>query len=74
MSEIEKILDIFVERLDDYMKSNNLNVAQFAIQLNIPRRTLNSWILKNRVPRIDYIYQIADFLNVSVDYLIGREE
>ena len=74
MKKIEEILDVFVERLDDYMKQNGLNIQNLAKKLNIPRRTLNSWMLKNRVPRIDYIYMIADYLNVSIDYLVGREQ
>ncbi len=74
MKSIEDILNTFVERLDDVMKHNGWSIRQLADNLNIPRRTLNSWILKNRVPRIDYIYIIADYLNVSIDYLVGREQ
>ena len=73
MKSVEEILDVFVERLDDYMKQKSLNIKQLAEKINIPRRTLNSWMLKNRAPRIDYIYQIADCLNISIDYLVGRE-
>ena len=61
MKNMVEILDVFVERLDDIMKQKNWNIKQLADNLNIPRRTLNSWILKNRVPRIDYIYLIADY-------------
>ena len=73
MKNIEEILNVFVERLDDFMKHKGWSIKKLADELNIPRRTLNSWILKNRVPRIDYIYIIADYLNVSIDYLVGLE-
>ena len=74
MKNVEVILDVFVERIDDFMKQKGWNIKKLSEELNIPRRTLNSWILKNRVPRIDYIYMIADYLNVSIDYLVGREQ
>ena len=74
MKEMQEILDIFVERLKDVMISKNLNIKQLADEIKVERRTLNSWILKKRTPRIDYLYSIADCLGVSIDYLVGRED
>ena len=74
MKEIQEILDVFVERLKDIMLEKNLNITQLAEIVNIERRTLNSWILKKRTPRIDYLYTIADCLGVTIDYLVGRED
>ena len=74
MRDIQEILDVFVERLKDIMIEKNLNIKQLAEILKIERRTLNSWLLKKRTPRIDYLYSIADCLGVSIDYLVGRED
>ena len=74
MVDINEILDVFVDRLEDIMKEKGWNISELAKQLNIPRRTLNSWLLKKRVPRIDYIYFISNYFNVSIDYLLGKEQ
>ena len=74
MIEVELILNKFIDRLQDTMQEKGWNIKQLADFLGVPRRTVNSWILKNRTPRIDYLYQIADCLNVTIDYLVGREE
>ena len=73
MKSIQEILDVFVERLQDVMLEKNLNIKQLAEMIKIERRTLNSWLLKKRTPRIDYLYTIADCLGVTIDYLVGRE-
>ena len=73
MINMEEILDCFVERIQDIMFSKKWNIKQFAEYVEIPRRTVNSWILKKRSPRIDYIYQIADRFGYSIDYLVGKE-
>ena len=74
MIAIDKILDKFVERLQEIMDVKGWTIKQLSDFLCIPRRTVNSWMLKNRVPRVDYIYHIADKLEVTIDYLVGREE
>ena len=74
MKNVHEILDCFVDRLKDVMAQKNWKINQLSNYLNIPRRTLNSWILKARVPRIDYLYAIADSLGVTIDYLVGRED
>ena len=73
MKDIKVILDTFVERINDYIVVNDWSIKQFAAFVGIPRTTVNSWILKKRAPRIDYIYAIADALEVSIDYLVGKE-
>ncbi len=74
MKDLQEILEALVERLKDVMIEKNLNIKQLAELLKIERRTLNSWLLKKRTPRIDYLYSIADCLGVSIDYLVGRED
>ena len=74
MIEVELILSKFVDRLQDTMQEKGWDIKQLADFLGVSRRTVNSWILKNRTPRIDYLYHIADCLNVTIDYLVGREE
>jgi len=73
MKEIQTIIDTFVERLNELMIEKGLNITKLSEYLKLPRTTVNSWLLKKRTPRIDYLYSIADCLGVSIDYLVGRE-
>lgn len=34
---------------------------------------LNSWLNKKIVPSTENIIKLADYLNISIDYLVGRE-
>lgn len=69
----QEITKIFAERINDYMVEKGMNIKQFAEFVNLPRRTVNSWMLNNRTPRIDYIYHVANYLKCSIDYLVGKE-
>lgn len=70
----QEITKIFSERINDYMIEKGINIKQFAEFVQLPRRTVNSWLLNNRTPRIDYIYHIANCLQCTIDYLVGREK
>lgn len=69
----QELTKIFSERINDYMIEKGMNIKQFAEFVQLPRRTVNSWLLNNRTPRIDYIYHIANCLNYTIDYLVGKE-
>ena len=73
MKDIYTILDIVCERIEEIRIEKNWTIKQFADFVKLPRTTVNSWLLKKRTPRIDMLYQIADSLNVTIDYLVGRE-
>lgn len=74
MMIMNKIVDNFVEKVKDYLIEKNINVVELSKQLNIPNKTLYSWLDKTRVPKIDSIWLVADLLGVSIDYLVGREK
>lgn len=73
MKDIYKILDVIVDRLDDVLKQKDWTMTDLARDMGIPSRTLTSWMRKTRVPKIDAIWFLADYLKISIDYLIGRE-
>lgn len=74
MKTTQEILNVFVKKIKEYMKENSLNIKQFAEFVNVPRRTVSGWIANQKMARIDYLYQIAECLNCSIDYLVGRED
>ena len=74
MKTSQEILNIFIKKIKEFMKDKNFNISQFADFINVPTRTVSGWIANKRVPRIDYLYQIAECLNCSIDFLVGRED
>ncbi len=53
--------------------SNNLTQKQLADLLNIERSTLSSYETGRRYPDVHILVKLADTFDVSVDYLLGRE-
>ena len=49
-------------------------VSQYRIQkdLHFSSATTNSWVSNKKLPAIDRVDKLADYLDVSVDYLLGR--
>ncbi len=69
----EKAINIFADRLKDLMQDKKLNIKELSALTKIPRATINGWTLKIASPKIDNLIVLADFFNVSIDYLLGRE-
>ena len=74
MKTTQEILVIFIKKIKEFMAEKNFNIKEFAEFVNVPRRTVSGWIANQKMPRIDYLYQIAEKLNCTIDYLVGREE
>ena len=51
-----------------------LNQVEFAKILCVPKQCVSNWENDNVVPSIDMLCKIADFFEVSTDYLLGRSE
>lgn len=50
-------------------------VSQYVLLKNevVFRGNLNNWLNQKRIPHIESIIRIANYLDVSMDYLVGRE-
>ncbi len=68
------ILTIFANRLKELMNFQSLSIAQLSQKINIPKSTINCWLLKIRSPQIDSLVAIAEYFGVTTDYLLGRED
>lgn len=68
------LLDTLRCRLDYLRKKNNLTVKEVAEQTSLPLETYLQLEQGKRCPSAINLIFIADFYNVSVDYLIGRSE
>lgn len=51
-----------------------MTLEQLANELGLVKQTVGNWETGFRVPSLEAIISIADFFNVSIDYLVGRSD
>ena len=61
-------------RLKELRKKKGVSQLRLATDLNTTQNTISRYETGEREPGIDELIKIADYFNVSVDYLIGRTE
>lgn len=62
----------FPERLSELCKSKNVMKKTVAEMLGVTYRTVNNYENGQREPTIEQLRKLADFFEVSMDYLTGR--
>lgn len=67
------ITDSTLPRFFETIKERGLTVKQVSEATGIPQTTISSWRKGTRNPKYDAVKSIAEYLNVSVDYLYGKE-
>lgn len=55
-----------------YLTKNKLNQNQLSIKLKINRQQITKWI-KGGEPKYDYLIQIANIYNISIDDLLLKD-
>lgn len=55
-------------------KARNLNQQKVAMDLSISRESLSYYENGKRSPDIEMLCRLSDYFNVSIDYLIRRED
>lgn len=59
-------------RILNLLEEEGISRREFAQKLHINYSTVNGYILNRRQPDCEMLFRIADILNSSTDYLIGR--
>ena len=62
------------ERMLSLRKERKLKQEELTALIGIPIRTYRRYEIGEREPTVSALWKIADFYNVSVDYLIGRTD
>ncbi len=62
------------ERLKQLVRERGLEQQEAAIQLNLKIPTFNGYVSNKREPSISKLKLLAEYFNVSVDYLIGHSD
>lgn len=64
----------FCQRLKELRLSENLTQKELAINLGKSRTTVYEWERNGHEPDYDTLIDIADFFNVTLDYLLGNTD
>lgn len=62
-----------IKRLKELRIEKNLTQTKLAENFGITYSNIGEWERGKSEPSIDMLVKLADFFNVSIDYLVGRE-
>ena len=62
---------MFNERLKEIRKSTKKTQKEVSMYLGIAERAYQNYEYGNREPNLDTLKKLADYFNVSTDYLLG---
>lgn len=65
-------MNILGERIKNLRKKNNLTQGQLAEKMNLTQASISGYETGDRQPDNEILTRIADFFDVSIDYLLGR--
>jgi transcriptional regulator with XRE-family HTH domain len=66
--------EIFCERLRSLRQSHDLTLEQLANELGLVKQTINNWEKGVRAPSLEASIALAEYFNVSLDYLVGLSD
>ena len=67
-------MKIFAERLLDLRKEKGISQAKLAQELQVSYAVICYWETDRSEPTAPNLVKIANYFDVSVDYLLGRKE
>lgn len=63
---------MFLKRLTELMNENKTNRSIVSKATGIPETTFSGWYNAQTSPSLDKLSKLADYFEVSIDYLVGR--
>ncbi len=69
-----RVRQCFSERLRGLRKGRKLSQDEFGTALGLSRGSISYYEKQSRTAPIDVLYTVADFFNVSADFLLGLKE
>ena len=61
-------------RCERLMKERGINAVQLSKETGVSTATISAWRNDIYTPKLDKLIKIADYLGVTVDYLMGRTD
>ncbi len=62
------------EKIKAILKTNKISASKMLIDCGMNKNALYTMQSSGYLPRLEAVAQIADYLDVSVDYLLGRTD
>lgn len=63
-----------MNRIKELRKRRGLSQAELAVKFNVDQTAVSKWELEKAYPNIDLAIKIASYFDVSIEYLLGKEE
>lgn len=67
-------MSVFSEQLKDLRKTKGLTQKEVSEKIGIARGSYGNWERGKREPNIEMLVKLADYFDVSLDYLLGRKK
>ncbi|WP_083516103.1 helix-turn-helix domain-containing protein [Alicyclobacillus sendaiensis] len=67
-------MSLFGQRLRHLRRESGVSQRELSAHLGVTERALRFYESSDREPTIDQLIALADFFNVSLDYLVGRTD
>ena len=67
-------MQIFVDRLNKLIEENKITRYRLAKDLGVSKQAVLWWCDGVNEPKISYLKKIAEYFDVSCDYLLGLED
>lgn len=64
----------FPDRLKELRLEKGLSQRKLSAELQISQAAIARWEANLQTPNIDVVIKIAEFFNVTVDFLLGLED
>lgn len=64
----------FSLRLKELRKANNLTLEQLGKNIGSTKATMSNLETGQKKPSLDMVIKLADYFQVSIDYLVGRTD
>ncbi len=64
----------FRENLKQLMKENQVNQMKLSKDIGVAQSAISNWLSGKKEPNINSLWLLADYFDVTVDFLIGRKE
>ena len=64
----------FAKRIEDLLELQDKRKSDIVHSLNLADSTVRSWWAKDSIPAADVAYKVAQFLGVSLEYLLTGEK
>lgn len=66
--------EVFIDRLISLRKRDQLSLQSLGAAIGATKGTIGNLEHGNKRPSLDMVLALADYFNVSLDYLVGRSD